>query len=357
MSSFKSHNAVFKYALIACWITTAIIGYSGFFKNHDLLTVPLLNIPIAVQAVFLSALLMFTAVIVAVFTKPVTGKYLFFISLICYLIICISDVSRITPYMLVYFGLFGCFTFLKNDRHIFFTAIIFLISGIYIFSGLHKFNSGFIDHIAPRFYFHSLPISYNSSIGYSIIITEVALGILLLFKSTRKLAATLLILMHSIIIWKVSPWKFGWNYIIIPWNIVMIFAHIYIIRQCATARFKIGSGRSVFIGLSIWFWIIPCCSQFMKIPENISQQLYSGKSITGYISFSKKETSFSSIDLTPDKEYMLIYIHELSMEERGIAFNPEIQYYESVYSRLRKNYSSTNKLHLGKLSEIKKNLP
>jgi len=357
MSSSINHNAVFKYILIVCWILTGIIGYYGFFKNHELLTVPLLDFVLPSSIVFLSALVMFSSVIIAVFTKPVTGKYLYILSILTYFIICIGDIHRITPYMIVFFGFFGCFTFLKNDRHIFFTAIIFMISGIYIFSGLHKFNTGFITTIAPRFYFNSLPIPYNNNIGYTMLFSEIALGVLLLFKSTRKIASILLILMHSIIIWKFSPWKLGWNYIVIPWNVIMIFTHIYIIKQANTTRFKIGSGRNFFISLAVFFWIIPCSSQFIYVPENISQKLYSGKSIAGYISFTKKEIDFQSIDVIPEKEYMLIYLQKLSMEQRGIAFNPEISFYEAVYSRFRERYSSTNELHLEELKEIKKNLP
>ncbi|WP_438962480.1 MauE/DoxX family redox-associated membrane protein [Nonlabens sp.] len=357
MTASLIHNAILKYTLICCWILTAIIGYHGFFKNHELLTIPLLNLELPWLLTLVTAVIMFTTAILAVFSPPATGTYLYVISLLSYLIICIGDIHRVTPYMIVFYGIFTCFTFLKNDRHIFYTALIFILSGVYLFSGLHKFNTGFIEDIAPLFYFNSLPVSYNPTIGYAMAACETLLGLLLLFKSTRKIAATLLITMHLIIIWKLSPLKYGWNYIVIPWNLIMMVSHLYILKQSSTSRFKIGSRSAVFIGLAICFWAVPAMSQFLPIPENVSQKLYSGKSIAGYISFFKKEEHFKDMDLNKDPETTLISLQQLSMEQRGIGFNPELKYYEAVYIRFCENYSSTNQLHFEMPHEIIKNLP
>ncbi len=356
MISPINHNVFLKYALITCWLLTATIGYHGFFKNHELLTVPLFNIAIPESIIYLSAITMFLSAILGVITKPVTGTYLYLLSLACYIIICIADVHRITPYMMVFFALFACFTFLKHDRHIFYTALIFTLSGIYIFSGLHKFNTGFVTDIAPRFYFHSLPLSYDIKIGYTMAATEVLLGMLLLFKSTRRIATVILIFMHAIILWKLSPWKYVWNYIVIPWNSIMIFSLVYLFKQSVVSRFKIGSGRSVLIALAVVIWVIPCVSQFLPLSENISLKLYSGQSIPGYISFTSKEAYFESMNRSKDDQFMIISLQQFSMEERGIAFNPEVTYYNEVFSRFREKYASTNQLHLKRFKEVQNQL-
>ncbi|MGJ8683492.1 MAG: hypothetical protein ACSHWW_02640 [Nonlabens sp.] len=357
MTASINHNNFLKYALIICWLITAVVGYHGFFEDHELLTVSLFNIKIPESFIFLSAIVMFLSPIIAVLTKPVTGKYLFALGVITYGIICIGDVHRITPYMIAYFSLFACFTFLKQDRHIFYTALLFTISGIYIFSGLHKFNTTFITDVAPRFYFHSLPISYDIRMGFFMAAIEVLLGILLFFKKTRKPITVILIVMHLVIMWKLSPWKHGWNYIVIPWNLIMMSSLFYIFQQSNKLRFKIGSGRSVFIGLAMVIWIIPGYSQFFYVPENISMKLYSGKTIPGYISFTEKVPQFESMDAQPKKTYMVIFLMQLSLEERGIGFNPEVVYYEKVFSRFREKYSSTNQLHLESYKKFKNELP
>lgn len=351
------HNTLLRYILIICWLLTAVIGYDAFFKNHELLTVPIFNLAMPASIVFLSAIGMFTTAVFALILKPVAGKYLFALSVILYVIICIADAHRITPYMIMFLSLFSFFTFFREDNRLLYTALIFLCSGIYIFSGLHKFNINFATNIGPIFYFHSLPFPYNLQIGYAMAGTEVLLGILLLFRPTRKVASRLLIVMHLLIIWKLSPWKYGWNYIVMPWNMIMIFINVYVLRQFSLLRFKISSGRLVFIGLALFFWIIPGLSFLIYIPENISQKLYSGTTTSGYISFTKKEKNFKSLDLIKDKEEMLISLKRLSMKERGIAFNTETYIYEAVYAQFCQNYQSADQLHLGSFKEIKKNLP
>lgn len=340
-----------------CWICTAAIGYHGFFTNHNLLTIPLVSAISNELIIFISASVMFIAVCVALFSKPAVSKPLYMLSLIAYVLICLGDVHRIAPYMIVFYGLFACFIFLQYDRHIFYGAILFVISGLYIFSGFHKINSHFVTDVAPKFYFHALPIPFNASIGYGMAITEVLLGALLLLRATRRTAATLLICMHLIIIWKLSPWKYGFNYIILPWNIVMISCLGYVIKQSQVVRFKIGSGRRVFTMLALFFWAIPLTSQFLAIPENISLKLYSGKTITGYLTFTEKIPEFTTIDITPDSKHMLISLQQLSMEERGIAFNPEVVCYKRVFSRFRESYPSTNKLYLNPSPDIIKTIP
>lgn len=357
MTSSFNHHTSFKYIHIACWICTAAIGYNGFFANHHLLTIPLVNALSNGHLVFIGASVTFISVCLGLLSKPTTGKFLYALSLVAYMLLCLGDIHRLAPYMIVFYGLFACFIFLQYDRHIFYAAIIFLISGLYIFSGFHKINSHFIADIAPKFYFHALPIPYNASIGYSMAITEVLLGILLLFKATRRVAASILICMHLIIMWKLSPWKYGFNYIILPWNIAMISCLGYVIKQSQVVRFKIGSGRRVFTMLALFFWAIPLTSQFLAIPENISMKLYSGKTITGYLTFTEKIPEFTAIDITPDSKHMLISLQRLSMEERGVAFNPEAVYYERVFSRFRESYPSTHKLYLNPSPDIIKTIP
>lgn len=354
-SKFK--NRYFLNAtLILCWLTTAFIGFNGFFKSHDLLTVSIFDVQIPDVVTCILAAITFSLPVLSLFINVRIAKWLFIFSIVTYLILILFDLHRLTPYMIVYLGIFSALIFLKYDSSILFTALLIIASGIYIFSGLHKLNAGFVTDIAPRLWFHSLPFSYNSTIGYSFAILEIVTGLFLLIPLARKFACIIIITMHLIIIWKLGPWKLDWNYIVIPWNLMMIVTLIFLFRKSAFSKFKIGSAKTLMVSLGLFFWLLPGLSQVIWIPENLSMMLYSGKSKSGYLVLDEKVERFTSYDRIPEKEKMLISLQRYSMEERGIAIHPEIEIYDSILENIKALIPQSDSIYYSNPNDIAEKL-
>jgi len=297
-----------------------MIGFNGFFKSHDLLTVSLFDYQIPDALTFLLAVMMFLSPVTGLFINVRIAKWLLLSSAFLYVVLIVFDLHRLTPYMIAYLGVFAALILLKYDSSILYTALLIIASGIYIFSGLHKLNIGFVKDIAPQFWFYSLPFNYTDVIGYGFAIIEIVAGLLLLLPLTRKLACIPLLLLHTVIIWKLGPWKLDWNTIVMPWNFLMIVTLIYLFRKSALSTFRIGSAQTIMVVLGVFFWLLPGLSQIIWIPENLSMMLYSGKSKSGYLVINEPIDRLSSYDHIPEKEKMLISLQRLSMEERGIAY-------------------------------------
>ena len=345
MNSYFTNRYILNSVLIICWLATAILGINGFFKSHDLLTVSTVKFQLGDGLTSILGAFTFTFPILGLFVNVRIAKWLLITAVFLYTILILFDLHRLTPYMIVYFGIFSSLILLKYDSSVLFTALLIIASGIYIFSGLHKLNAGFVTDIAPRLWFHSLPFSYNNSIGYSLAILETVAGLFLLIPLVRKFASILLIVMHLIIIWKLGPWKLDWNYIVIPWNVMMIAVLIFIFRKSSFCKFKIGAARGLIITLGFFFWLLPAISQVTWIPENLSMMLYSGKSKSGYLIIDKKADRFKPYDRTPDKEKMLISLQQYSMEERGIALHPELEIYNEILNNIKLAIPATDSIY------------
>ncbi|QJP33281.1 DoxX family membrane protein [Nonlabens sp. Ci31] len=354
MNLHFSNRYVLNATLIVCWLATAMIGFNGFFKSHDLLTVSLFDYQIPDALTFLLAVMMFLSPVTGLFINVRIAKWLLLSSAFLYVVLIVFDLHRLTPYMIAYLGVFAALILLKYDSSILYTALLIIASGIYIFSGLHKLNIGFVKDIAPQFWFYSLPFNYNDVIGYGFAIIEIVAGLLLLLPLTRKLACIPLLLLHTVIIWKLGPWKLDWNTIVMPWNFLMIVTLIYLFRKSALSTFRIGSAQTIMVVLGVFFWLLPGLSQIIWIPENLSMMLYSGKSKSGYLVINEPIDRLSSYDHIPEKEKMLISLQRLSMEERGIAIHPELKIYDKILENFKSKIPQTDRIyytHPNKISE------
>ncbi|PQJ13830.1 hypothetical protein BST94_15970 [Nonlabens xylanidelens] len=332
------------------------MGFNGFFKSHQFLTVSLLGIKITDVFTSLIAASVFLLPVVSLFINVRIAKWLLFIAVVLYVALILLDLHRLTPYMIVYLGIFTSLILLKYDSSILYTALLIIASGIYIFSGLHKLNPGFVTHIAPRLWFHSLPIHYTETIGYTFSMVEILSGLLLLIPFTRKFACIVIIIMHTIVIWKLGPWKLDWNIIVLPWNIMMVMVLIYLFRKSAFSTFRIGSAKSIVSLLGIFFWLLPGLSQITWVPENLSMKLYSGTSKSGYLVINKKVEQFANYDRIPDHEKMLISLQRYSMEERGIALHPELVIYDQILENIKTKIPYTDDIYYIHPDTIKEKL-
>jgi hypothetical protein len=118
------------------------------------------------------------------------------------------------------------------------TLVSFVTISTYIYSGIGKFNPGFLYLFWNQLFFTRF-LHINQAIstqpwiyygGYIIALLELLFGIGLIFSKTQKLSVWMLILMHVFILVVVGPLPFGihYNASVWPWNVLMM-AHLYLL--------------------------------------------------------------------------------------------------------------------------------
>ncbi|MDT0293801.1 DoxX family membrane protein [Mesonia ostreae] len=137
------------------------------------------------------------------FPKKITVS----LALLLLLALGLEDQMRWQPWVYIYLLFFLGFIFRIPPSNRLFYFRLLLIS-IYFWSGIHKINSNFVDHIfipmARDVFMLHLP-KYRI-IGYGVSLLEISIGIGLAFKLTQRYAFFALCALHMIILSWVSPW-------------------------------------------------------------------------------------------------------------------------------------------------------
>jgi hypothetical protein len=258
------------------------------------------------------------------------------------------DYTRWQPWEYQY--LFIIFIFLTNreDRSIR-STIGFLLAALYIYSGLHKLNTGFLlqiwDNMILNSVFHishtvrSLPVIFYS--GYSLGALEFCGGLALLFKKTQRTAAIFLITMHLFNLLWLGPWGANYNVIVWPWNMVMcIYLFLLFIKN------GISSFKPLFVKGNVLVFIawglLPALNFAGYWDHYMSGSLYSGKLTLMAICIDSKsglEPYVSKTDthrLCPNMS--LIKLQSWALKELKVPPYPQIRVYKKTAAVLRRQY-------------------
>ncbi len=145
---------------------------------------------------------------------------------------CLFDQARWQPWE--YQFIFTLFIYIVSSHQV--SKILagtgFLMVSTYFYSGVGKFNPGFLylfwDGMLLKSFF-KLPdaVTHQSIVyygGYVLGVIELIFGLGLLFFKTQKFCAWMLIAMHIFIMVVVGPLPFGlhYNFSVWPWNVLMI---------------------------------------------------------------------------------------------------------------------------------------
>lgn len=112
-----------------------------------------------------------------------------------------------------------------------------LVASIYVWSGLHKINPGFVYDVYPWFVrpiTDILPASLDTAVlamGVFLPLFEVVIGVGLLVPRLRRLASMAAIGMHLSILALLGPWGLNWNSVVWPWNVVMALSVLVLFWQ------------------------------------------------------------------------------------------------------------------------------
>ena len=173
----------------------------------------------------------FGLVSIVIFTPK---KELVLLVLITELASCFLDQMRWQPWEYQYLLLFLFYIFYKKNTNQLLELVTLLIGLTYVFSGLHKFNGGFLYSVwenmilkkflnIENYYISKIWIHYS---GLLLPFIEILIGISLLLIKNKRLIAYFAIGMHVILL--IILIGNNQNSIVWPWNILMIF-YIYIL--------------------------------------------------------------------------------------------------------------------------------
>lgn len=217
--------------------------------------------------------------------KPIILLVLFSIYL------CFDDQNRLQPWFFNYILLLVVFLFYKqrvdepNNYTTVFISMQILIALVYIFSGLQKFNSHFITDTYTWFISPLSNILNQRQMGMVMLFgkfvpyAEVIIGLGLLIKPTRYIILPAVILMHVFILLMLGPTGKSYNYVVWPWNIVMIILNLLLFASVKQERFFdiafLFKGLCFYIVITLMF-IFPLFSFQNKYDSYLSSSLYSG---------------------------------------------------------------------------------
>lgn len=223
---------------------------------------------------------------------------------------------------------------------------IFLI-GLYFWSGLHKFNANFSEVIYPLFVkgIFNAPDGHwlyeAKALGYFIPVTELLVGLGLIFRRTRKVAAVGAALTHLIIAYYLSPLGLNDNHVVLPWNLAMIaialLATFGVDNPISFSASKTKVYSPVLIALAVLVWFMPSLNTVKKWDHYLSFNLYTENIEHLYVSV--REASVSQLDprlkayFTQQEvmeEAQTIDVSNWAFKELGVPVYPEKRIFDGV---------------------------
>lgn len=206
------------------WIGSHFFPITPVFEH-----LPRIPFPLGYSLLFI---LCISLLAIIVSSKP--RKYIVaFLSLFAFLFL--FDQTRLVPWTYQYFFILAtlaCFTWKKdaagNEKDVILATLRLIIAGTYFWSGLTKVNLGFFGGVFPWLmepFVGFLPDSielFVYAFGIAVPWLEMGIGVGLLVKRYRKVAASLAIAMHLFILLAIGPLGHSWGSVVWPWNIAMI---------------------------------------------------------------------------------------------------------------------------------------
>jgi hypothetical protein len=274
--------------------------------------------------------------------------------------LCIDDQNRLQPWFYNYILILFVLLFYKqrvdesNNYTSIFITIQILVSLIYLFSGLQKFNSHFttdtLKWIVIPFQdnFSERQINLFLKLGHSIPYLECFIGIGLLIKPLRYLAVPLVIAMHLFILVFLGPLGNNYNPVVWPWNIVMIILNLLLFANVEQERFFdisiLFKGLYFYIVITLML-IFPIFSFNNKYDSYLSSSLYSGNTHNCVLILSdnayNKLPYYIKNFVSKNADYNQLNIKKWAITELNVPCVPEYRIFESVQNYII-NITQTN---------------
>jgi hypothetical protein len=264
---------------------------------------------------------------------------------------CLLDVARWQPWEFQYLFIIFIFSYSLYKPKVFYNAVAFMLATIYIFSGLHKLNGGFLYTIWENMMLRSfagvsskqivfLQLHY---IGLILPVIEIIAGFALLLMKNKKWPSFVLIAMHLFNLVFLGPYGLNYNIIVWPWNVAMI-AYLYLMfiynRQQFLFSFMF-AGRNRLV--LIFFGLLPILSFWGYWDSHFSSNLYSGKTKNLAICVEEKAVPQLRPYFSKDTHHIctntsMLKVQKWAFEGVGLPPYPEEWYYRRFVQQWKKEH-------------------
>lgn len=275
------------------------------------------------------------------------------------IVTCLADINRWQPWQYLYLTLLFVLMTFHNNKALLQTGIAFILWSTYFFSGLSKFNGGFLFWIWEKMIliqFMHLPnafarLSYVHYAGLLIPTVEVLGAVLLLFASTQKTGAVILIVTNIFNLIFLGPLGINYNKVVWPWNAVMIvLLYMIYVRKDGQINWSAMLNKRLLWLLVLW-GLLPLTNLFGFWDTYLSSSLYSGntKHLNICIDTLGKSCPAPLLPFTnkaPVKNNcangVQLSVTNWSISALGVPCYPEERVYKKLAEKLKQDYPQTS---------------
>lgn len=332
------------------WIIAKIMSWKLWISDRLFPIIPPFNcspnLPNEVHFI-LFLVSIFGLVSIVIFTPK---KEIVLLVLITELASCFLDQMRWQPWEYQYLLLFLFYIFYKKNTNQLLELVTLLIGLTYIYSGLHKFNGGFLYSVWENMIlkkFFNIENYYISKIwihyaGLLLPFIETLIGISLLLIKNKRLIAYLASGMHVILL--IILIGNNQNSIVWPWNILMILYILILFWDVNSIRIKELFFKNYFnVTIIFLIGILPFLSFFGLWDNYLSFNLYSGnvKQLTICIDHIYKYPELKPYISNKKKSqhcqnFKAINMNYWAFKELNVPIYPE----EKTFFKLKKEWES-----------------
>jgi len=278
------------------------------------------------------------------------NRWIGFIVLGTLIVVLLQDQLRWQPWVYLYFLMLLPYLLLnhreENHRSIL-GSLKFIISGVYIWSGIQKLNSNFIYSTFVKLLAHfDLKDGLENwiNIGYILPLIEIFIGLALLTSKFRIIGIFCAISMHVIILVYLSPFVLNHNSVVYPWNVAMIIFVLLLFLGTNENLLTLVRMKQ----LNIWSviplvldYVFPIFSYFGYWDHYLSFSLYSDKPSIYYIAI--EQTELHKVNKRLENYFaeipglqggQIIDINKWAYFELNVPFYPE----NRVFKKLSKKF-------------------
>ncbi len=263
---------------------------------------------------------------------------------------CFDDQNRLQPWFYNYILILFVLLFYKyrvdepNNYTTVFISLQLLIALIYIFSGIQKMNASFVPDTF-QWMVHSFDtilskrqLGLLTKFGYIVPYFELSLGLGLLIKPLRFIIIPLVILMHILILFMLGPTGNDYNYVVWPWNIIMIALVLLLFADVKQERFFdiafLFKGLSFYIVITLML-IFPIFSLNNQYDSYLSSSLYSSNLNNCQLILSNKAYKQLPHDIqkycTTNEDYNVLYVKKWVEDELNVPCVPEYRIFKNAH--------------------------
>lgn len=337
------------------WITTKLFSYRVWFADGRLYPVvpPFEFLDTLPPIVHSASFFLSLAGLALLFIFP-RKVWLMAALLAVILFSCLLDVVRWQPWE--YQCLFFLIIFIinRNKPAALFSAIIFVMGCIYIYSGIHKFNGGYLfvvwEHLILRriIGLSKADIAHWNLhyVGLIMPVIETLAGVLLLTVKNKKIPFYLLMAMHVLLLFMLGAAGISKNRIVLPWNVfMMLILALYYYRGSQGFSLQLVL-RGPNLAILLFWGILPSLHLAGYWDKKLSASMYSGtmkymdvcvKNPEALPEFKKVFTDQNPFKTCNDGEARLPLSY-LSSKEFHLLPYPEYWYYRRLKKKWKKMY-------------------